>query len=121
MTLSTAGHVSHLTAEIQTDSNPQSINTESDNELIYINICSRDNNGTINTAAADLISFQAEGAMQTWFGSGNPKPVQHYLGNETTLWNGRALLILRRNENSDPISVTISSESSAKETIHFII
>lgn len=111
MTLQTAEQNVHLTAEVQQISkeSPES------EELIYISIASCDEQGLVNTASSDLISFHAEGVMQAWFGSGNPKPDYHYLGNETTLWNGRALLILRKKPEGGTIQVTLSSSA---ETLH---
>ena len=105
MTLETSGSRTHL--DIQTEK------AVSD-ELVYLTISSLDENGKINPSSSDSVTVTAEGALQTWVGSGNPKPLDHYLGTQTSLWNGRALLIVRRTADRESVRIQISS---ASETI----
>lgn len=77
-------------------------------ELTYIEITCRDENGLINQACGETICVSVKGALESWLGTGNPKPVQNYTDLETTLWNGRALLIVRKEQEEDCVTITIS-------------
>ena len=87
-------------------------------ELTYIEIARRDAQGLVDQACAETIHVSTEGALESWLGTGNPKPSQNYTDQETTLWNGRALLIVRKNHPDDRVAITISD---SRETLNLIV
>ncbi len=87
-------------------------------ELVYVDISCQDEDGILYQSCEEKVHVRVEGALESWLGTGNPKPTEHYLDMETALWNGRALLIVRKNDWKDKVSVTIWNE---KESIKRLI
>lgn len=93
------------------------INSETgrNNELAFVEISYTDSKGVLITDRSVKVSVSAENALEARIGSGDPKPVYHYIGEEAETWNGRALLIVRRNKTKEMVKVTVKTGS--QETI----
>ncbi len=65
-------------------------------ELVYIVLEARDDQGVLDFQAATQVRVTVGSNEEFRLGSGNPKPLGNYTWEETTLWEGRALLILRK-------------------------
>lgn len=85
-------------------------------ELIYIDITSEDENGVVRADNEGKITAQVSGgAVIAGFGSGNPKPAYNYITEETELFAGRALLVLRRTDKNSSVFVKLTSETDTQE------
>ena len=87
-------------------------------ELTYIEISCRDEKGLLYQTCDERIHVNVEGALENWLGTGNPRPDTNYTDPETAMWNGRALLVIRKEDQHDAVSVTISN---SKESIQMMI
>lgn len=87
-------------------------------ELIYIEISCKDEHGIVYQTCEETVQIEVEGALESWLGSGNPKPDNNYTDMETKLWNGRALLVVRKESEEDKVSISISGN---KESITMIL
>lgn len=87
-------------------------------ELIYIEISCKDEHDIIYQTCEECIQVEIEGALESWLGSGNPKPNNNYTDMKTKLWNGRALLVVRKEFEEDKVSVLINGN---KESIKMIL
>ncbi len=104
--LTTADGPCHLVAQAE---QPGSVEG-----LIYVNIATLAENGAVATHADELISVTADDNITILgFGSGSPKPLYHYTGTETKTHNGRALLVVKKNDCSLPAVVTLSSQTES--------
>lgn len=66
-------------------------------ELIYVNLALRDENGLAADGADTELTVSVSGAGElAGLGSGDPKPIHGYAGDTTRTFHGRALAILRR-------------------------
>ena len=85
-------------------------------EIIYIPIEIQDKNGTLVTD--DIVNLKAlvtGGASIVAFGSGNPKTIYNYNGNVTETFQGRALLILKKNGLSGEATVKVNSDNGIEK------
>lgn len=88
------------------------VQAENQNEdLIYLSIENRDNQNRVITDLEKHLKIAVEGADLLAFGSANPKPTGIYQSCETTTFNGRALAILRKNQNVVKVCVNSGQES----------
>lgn len=89
-------------------------------ELIYIDITLKDKAGHVVTDSDVKLSAQITGgAVLAGFGSGNPKPAYNYNEGVTETFNGRALLILRRQNEEDAGEVTLKAEDGRSVVIRY--
>lgn len=100
MQIRTAGEDAHLHVEVEEGK---------EGELVYVTITNQDTEGVTDTWHELHLTCQAEGAAEVKFGSGNPKPDNNYIDNETDTWNGRALLVVRRTKDRQPVKITVRS------------
>lgn len=90
-------------------------NAGDETELIYLPLEICDEDGTIFTNEVQQLTVAVTGAAQlAGFGSGNPKPKHHYATNQTESYQGRALLILKRNLQGGDIQVEVSADGLKK-------
>jgi beta-galactosidase len=102
--LTTADGPCHLMAEAEQPGTEEG--------LIYINIAKLAQNGTVAAHADEVISVTADDNVRILgFGSGDPKPVYNYNGTETKTYNGRALLVVQKQDCTKPAAVTLASDS----------
>ena len=88
------------------------VQAENQNEdLIYLSIENCDNQDRVITDSEKHLKITVEGADLLGFGSANPKPTENYQSCETTTFNGRALAILRKNQNVVKVCVNSGRES----------
>lgn len=90
-------------------------------ELIYIQIEIQDENGTLVTD--DIVKLEAlvtGGANIAGFGSGNPKTTYNYNGNLTETFEGRALLILKKDKELKDIIVKVRSDKDIEKEMVII-
>lgn len=79
-------------------------------ELIYLPIEVRDENGVLFADVKERLEITVEGgAVLIGFGSGDPKPSYSYTGTVTETWHGRALAVLKRTSEGGPVKVTVKS------------
>ncbi|MBF6625993.1 DUF4982 domain-containing protein [Aerococcaceae bacterium zg-BR9] len=99
------------------DSNTMTLyaNVNQFDDLSYIDIELRDAEGHLVTDSDQTIVVELEGAELLGFGTGNPKPLEHYLSNSTTTYYGKALLITRK--LMDEAKVMITGQVIAKELL----
>lgn len=72
----------------------------------YIIVELVDQEGRLMTAMDSELHLSLSGAHMLGFGSGNPKPAEHYGDDTTTLYNGRALAIVQK--ENDTATATFS-------------
>ena len=66
-------------------------------ELIYVNLTLRDENGLVADGTDTELTVSVSGAGElAGLGSGDPKPIHGYAGDTARTFHGRALAILRR-------------------------
>lgn len=84
-------------------------------ELIYVNVSVRDENGVIAADADQRLTVEISGDVTlAGFGSGNPKPMYHYKESTTELFYGRALLILKKETKAKNARVRFETEDGKK-------
>lgn len=83
-------------------------------ELIYLTIENKDSAGTLRMCDTLHLKAEVTGAMEAYFGSGNPKPVYNYTETETDTFNGRALLIVRKQKPEDVVTVVLTAGDTVK-------
>lgn len=99
--LNTAGTVANIKLT------PDRINLKSNNQdLSYVTVELADNNGVLNPAAEDLISFKLDGPG-TIVGVGNANPVstESFQKNERKAWHGRCLVIIKSGKEKGDITL----------------
>lgn len=80
-------------------------------QLTYITVEIRDEEGTLITDSDRKLTVKVEGGAElAGFGSGDPKPVYHYQEGVAKTYYGRALLILKKSNNKEPVKVMVSDE-----------
>ncbi|MCD8084731.1 MAG: DUF4982 domain-containing protein [Clostridiales bacterium] len=81
-------------------------------ELIFLQGCLLDSNGTPVTGADRKLTAEVSGdAVLAGFGSGNPKPDYNYIDGVADTWNGRTLLILRKTACKGGVRVSMTAEN----------
>lgn len=85
-------------------------------ELLYVTIELQDETGTIITNKVLNLSAKVAGARLIGFGSGNPKPNYNFNGTETETFNGRALAILKRTDDTS-LSIEITADNGLEAKI----
>lgn len=84
-------------------------------ELLYIGITYRDKDGEVSFEDQE-IRIQVSGADVMGFGCADPTTLYSYKGNKTRTWNGRALLILKKHADDEPVIIKLEAEDGKKET-----
>ena len=88
----------------------------SDQELIYVQVEMRDQNGVLAADDNQRITLAVEGeAKVLGFGSGNPKPNYNFNEGVTELFGGRAQIILKK--PSETVTLTVKAEDGMKGAI----
>lgn len=88
----------------------------SDQELIYVQVEMRDQNGVLAAADNQKITLAVEGEAEVLgFGSGNPKPNYNFNEGVTELFGGRAQIILKK--PSETVTLTVKAEDGTKGAI----
>lgn len=104
--------------ELRTLGEPSVLSIETDyegEELLYLDVTLRDENGAIPTDRDELLTAQVTGGTLLGFGSGAPKPLHHYQEGRTETWNGRAQMILRKTSGQAmEVKVTSASGKEAR-------
>lgn len=111
--LCTAGEETELVLKPETSYIP-----DKERELYYIPLEICDKNGTVATDRDTKLTLSAEGgADAVGFGSGNPKPLYNYNEGVTETFNGRAMIILKKNGNGETAKVRVDSENGMSAEI----
>ena len=87
-------------------------------DLIYVNIQIEDAQGRVVPNAE--IHLSAEAAGSGWlaaFGTGNPVTAENYTDGNTVSWRGRAQAVLRAGYDPGSLSLTVSADGLAAETV----
>lgn len=84
-------------------------------ELTYLDIAHTDQNGQVIGDEELTLHLTVEGAEVLGFGTGNPKPNDHYHSLDTTTFNGRALAILKK--TAETTTVTVTGDSLTGELV----
>lgn len=92
-----------ITAE--EDSTRLAASVEVNTDLTYIALTLVDALGNVSTSNDREIQIYLDGARLLGFGSGNPKPTDHYQDKMTRTFNGRALAIVKK--LNDQANVTV--------------
>lgn len=88
----------------------------SDQELIYVQVEMRDQNGVLAAADNQKITLAVEGEAEVLgFGSGNPKPNYNFNEGVTELFGGRAQIILKK--PAEAVTLTVKAEDGTKGAI----
>jgi len=83
-----------------------------ESELIYVTVALTDVNGIVVTDCDQKLFLEVEGGADVLgFGSGNPKPLHNYNEGVTKTFNGRAQIILRKNDDPSPVIVRVKAEN----------
>lgn len=91
---------------------------EKNTELIYMTIEIQDDNGNVVTDEVVKLEVVVDGGViVAGFGSGNPKPNYNYNGMSTETFQGRALLILKKNGLSREATVKVNSNNGIEKEI----
>ena len=115
--------------EIKTASNPFQIDLiadrksiQADNEdLSFITVEIKDEEGNICPTADNLVSFTIEGAGKiAAVGNGNPITHESYQDSKRKAFNGKCLLIVRSTEESGTIKITATSSGLEEKSIEII-
>ncbi|WP_162011036.1 glycoside hydrolase family 2 TIM barrel-domain containing protein [Streptococcus sp. S784/96/1] len=88
----------HLVAEVEENA-----------DLTYVRFSVVDASGMVIPSVEQDLHIELEGAKLLGFGTGNPKPEEHYLESNTTTYYGQALAILQKTE--DLAKMTVSGEN----------
>ncbi len=89
-------------------------------ELAYISVELCDDKGTIVTDHDQIISLDIEGdAAVIGFGSGNPSPKGNFNQNVTETYNGRALIILKKNQVCENVRIKVTAENDIAAELNF--
>ena len=86
-------------------------------ELTYISLEAKDSEGVLDVQGNMEIQVAVKGKGEIYFGSGNPKPSTNFLQGKTQLWNGRALLILRKLHRDSSLQVTLKADGGQLELL----
>ncbi len=88
----------------------------SDQELIYVQVEMRDQNGVLVADDNQKITLAVEGEVEViGFGSGNPKPNYNFNEGVTELFGGRAQIILKK--PAETVTLTVKAEDGTKGAI----
>lgn len=94
----------------------------SDRQLYYVQVDICDDNGTVATNCDQKITLSVEGGADIiGFGSGNPKPLYNYNETTTETFGGRAMIILKKNENGSSVKVTVKADSGMEAEAEIIL
>lgn len=89
-----------------------------ENELIYLPVEIRDEADTLVYGNDQKLILTVEGGAEAvGFGSGNPKPKYNFNEGVTETFEGRALVILKRNGNGGTIKVKVEAENGMKAEV----
>ena len=87
----------------------------SDQELIYVQVEMRDQNGVLAADDNQKITLAVEGEAEVLgFGSGNPKPNYNFNEGVTELFGGRAQIIVKKPEGKVTLTVTAENGIEGK-------
>ena len=88
----------------------------SDQELIYVQVEMRDQNGVLAADDNQKITLAVEGEAEVLgFGSGNPKPNYNFNEGVTELFGGRAQIILKK--PAEAVTLTVKAEDGTEGAI----
>lgn len=88
----------------------------SDQELIYVQVEMRDQNGVLAADDNQKITLAVEGEAEVLgFGSGNPKPNYNFNEGVTELFGGRAQIILKK--PAEAVTLTVKAEDGTEGTV----
>ena len=88
----------------------------SDQELIYVQVEMRDQNGVLAADDNQKITLAVEGEAEVLgFGSGNPKPNYNFNEGVTGLFGGRAQIILKK--PAEAVTLTVKAEDGTEGTV----
>ena len=91
----------------------------SEQELYYLNVEIRDENGVTATDDDWKLTLEVNGgAVAAGFGSGNPKPLYNFNEGVTETYNGRALIILKKCGDED-VTVKVTAENGEWKELTF--
>lgn len=92
-----------------------------ENTLIYIPIEIRDEAGTLVYGNNQKITLTVEGGAEAvGFGSGNPKPMYNFNEGVTETFNGRALVILKKDGSGDAVKVSVEAENGMSAEVEIL-
>lgn len=89
-------------------------------ELVYLQVEVRDENGVLAADENQKITLSAEGDVEVLgFGSGNPKPDYNFNEGVTALYGGRAQIILKAKDadSLESAGITVTAENGLKGTL----
>lgn len=88
---------------------------EKEQELVYVQVEMRDENGVLAADDNQKIILSVEGEVEVLgFGSGNPKPNYNFNEGVTELFGGRAQIIVKKPENNVILTVTAENGIEGK-------
>ncbi len=91
-------------------------------ELIYIPIEIQDSKGNLATEDIVILEVAVEGGADViGFGSGNPKTLYNYNGTKTEIFQGRALLILKKNNKENKIRIKLTSDNDMSKEMNILV
>lgn len=86
-------------------------------ELIYVPVELRDDqNHVVPDDDQKIFAEVSGGASIVGFGSGDPKPSYNFNEGATQTFHGRCLVILKKNDGGEPVTVTVKLENGLSET-----
>ncbi len=89
-----------------------------DTDFIYVDITNEDANGNVYDAEELKLCAEVEGGARiAAFGSANPKPEYNYMTDMTETFHGRALLILKRTDENEPVKVKVTAKGQETELL----
>ncbi len=85
------------------------------NELCYLYVEYKDNNGVVDTLRGDLLNAKVTGGTLLGFGSANPVTEDSYVAGSCHAFLGRAMLAVKK--SSDKTIITVSDSKETKTII----
>ena len=87
-------------------------------DLVYVSIEITDDKGVLNPNAANELTFKVSGAGTiVGVDNANLKDTDLYLANNRKVWHGRALVIIKSNNESGAINLEVTSPGLSKNVI----
>ena len=77
--------------------------------LIYIDLTNADEAGRVDTHTKCRVKAEVSNALEFRMGSGNYKPEDNYITDQTDLFLGRGQIIVRKKSPEDKVKVTVSA------------
>ena len=81
-----------------------------DTEIIYVDVRIEDSNGALCTQADNTVKYSCEGADIIGVASGELTTEELYTDTTHRVYKGKCLLVLKKNENSDKITLSATSD-----------